>query len=398
MNEATPRAAISYAHGQSDAEVLDLSDTLRRKGVDCEVDAYEDSPAKGWLQWMEDVMLSRTVLVVCTATYAERLRGDAPPGQGRGAAWEGRYLKQRVYDGQGQNEGVVPIVFCSADTAHIPPFLKDVTYYDLSQPDGFEKLYRRLTRQPAHPRPPLGAIEKLAPRGAPQKDYSSLVLFDAPNEGRVTVELSTLKHDGGQVTIQVRGSAENISRLRRLGERYGQSIAFAYRLDCYLGRLRAVSHAIENGQDMLTIVLNEERPPAAGGITELSYNNVPGDAIALMRARRILLAEPLPEKYHSDRLMDSFVAGSVTRESKIEVRDSNIPGFAQQIADAGEFAAIARLDSVLQLTLSGTVERIEHLEFQREGQKVHVDFVGYRGRVYTNREPARLEVHEDVII
>lgn len=70
-------------------------------------------------------MATRTVLAVCTADYAERLRGDAAPGVGRGAAWEGRLIKQRVYDAQGRNEGVVPIVFAIADRQFIPPFLSE---------------------------------------------------------------------------------------------------------------------------------------------------------------------------------------------------------------------------------------------------------------------------------
>ena len=395
MSEQTTLAAISYAHGAYDDVVLALSDKLRSKGVDCEIDAYEDSPPQGWLQWMEEMMLKRTVLVVCTETYARRLRGDELPGVGRGAAWEGRYIKQRVYDGQGRNEGVVPIVFASGDLAHVPPFIKDVTYYDLSQPDGFKRLYRRLTRQSAHPRPPLGPIEHLEPeRSASEARFSggeTLGLFDT-SSGRIAAEIVSIARDRSQIRIDARASMENARRLILMRDGHGKSVAVAYRLDCYLGRIRDVSHTVQDGRDSIQIVLDEERLPPTGGITEMGYSNVSSDEIALMRAKRILLDEPLPERFSSDRLMNQIVAGAIGREARIEVQRSNIPDLSRQIEDDAQFTAIARLDCVLQLTLSGTVERVERLEVLRDAKDVTVDFIGYRGRVYSNRESVKLEV------
>lgn len=397
MNSDAPLAAISYAHGEYDDQIIALSDELRAKGVDCEIDAYEDSPPQGWLQWMEDMMTRRTVLAVCTATYAERLRNDAPPGQGRGVAWEGRLLKVRVFDEQGKNRGVVPIVFSSADLAHIPPFLKDVTYYDLSRGDGFERLYRRLTQQPAHPRPPLGTIEQLLPhRVTPHR--SSVALIDIPKVGRVTADVLSLSRAAARTELKLRADAQSARYLVRLAGNYGTVIAFAYRLECYLGRVRSVSHLVENGIDLFTIAIEDIALPAAGSVTEMSYNGVAADEIAIMRARRILLNEPLPDRFRSDRLMDSFIKGSISKEGQIEVACSNIPRLDAEIGDDEEFMAVARLDSVLQLQLSATVESIEQLELRREHNRVHVDFVGHRSQIYVNREPVKIEVHGDVLV
>lgn len=391
-----PMAVISYAHGRYDAQIVALSDQLRVHGVDCEVDAYEDSPAKGWLQWMEDMMMSRTVLAVCTAEYAERLRGDAPPGVGRGAAWEGRIIKQRVYDGQGKNEGVVPIVFAASDRDFIPPFLSDVSYYDLSAADGFEKLYRRLTRQPLHFRPPLGEIVTMAPaKSAPTADFSNCAVFTIPGDGRVPGDVIELSHDRGQVTVKVRVPMESARRLRTLADAYGRKIAFAYRLDCYAGHLRYITHSVDASGDMVTIILDSSALPAAGRVTDMSYNGVSADDIALMRARRILLNEPLPTKFRNDPTMDSFVAGRISSESELDIRHSNIPEISQRFKDDNEFAAIARLDSIIQLVLSVTVERIEQLDVVRNAGTVTIDFAGMRARVYSNRQPTRLELHED---
>ena len=56
------------------------------------------------------------------------------------------------------------MVLAAADAAHIPVFLKPVTFYDLSSGEGYEALYRRLTGQPEVVKRPLGRRRKLAPR------------------------------------------------------------------------------------------------------------------------------------------------------------------------------------------------------------------------------------------
>jgi hypothetical protein len=155
-------AAISYAHGRYDTEILALANRLNQEGIDCELDLYDDAPPQGWPQWMLDTLEKRVVIAVCTAEYADRVAGRTSPGVGRGVAWEGRILKGRVYDGQGRNEGIVPVVFSADDVCSIPDFLKDVTYYDLSRIDGYELLYRRLTRQPRYVKPPLGTVRDLS--------------------------------------------------------------------------------------------------------------------------------------------------------------------------------------------------------------------------------------------
>ena len=48
------------------------------------------------------------------------------------------------------------MVFRTEDLGHIPLMLKGATRYDLSDPDQYEKLYRRLTNQPLVVAPPVG--------------------------------------------------------------------------------------------------------------------------------------------------------------------------------------------------------------------------------------------------
>ena len=74
-----------------------LSDRLRQDGIDSHIDQYEVSPPEGWPRWMlKRVKWADLVLVVCTATYNQRLTGEAPVGQGKGVKWEGAILTQEL--------------------------------------------------------------------------------------------------------------------------------------------------------------------------------------------------------------------------------------------------------------------------------------------------------------
>ncbi len=120
MARDAPLAAISYAHGPRDPDVVQLADRLNREGVDCEVDAYDGAPPEGWPRWMESMMTRRTVLVIASEAYYRRFHREEPSGVGLGATFEAGSLAQRVVETQGKNEGIIPVLFSSADTRYIP--------------------------------------------------------------------------------------------------------------------------------------------------------------------------------------------------------------------------------------------------------------------------------------
>jgi len=156
---------ISYTHDSPahQREVLDLAGRLRSDGIDCTIDQYEESPQEGWPLWMaRQIDTSDFVLVVCTPPYRRRVMGEEEPGIGRGAQWEGKLILQRLYE-QGANRKFIPLVPSSGDRADIPLPLRDATFYQPQREDGYEKLLRRLTGQPAVPRPPLGTVPRLSP-------------------------------------------------------------------------------------------------------------------------------------------------------------------------------------------------------------------------------------------
>jgi hypothetical protein len=158
---------ISYSHDSRDHldRVLALSNRLRSEGVDCHIDQYQDSPPEGWPTWCANqVEEAEFVLVVCTATYELRFRGKEQLGKGLGVTWEGFVITQQLYEAQGSNAKFIPVLLASEDSAHIPLTLRGATRYDISNADGYDALYRRVTHQPLVIMPELGEIRQRSQR------------------------------------------------------------------------------------------------------------------------------------------------------------------------------------------------------------------------------------------
>jgi hypothetical protein len=149
--------------------VLKLSGRLIAAGVDCDLDRYNENPppSKGWPAWMLDMIEKATfVLVVCTKNYDDRFRRRDAESSGKGAKWEGAVIVQALYESTSGNDKFVPVVFNPSDLDHTPLPLRGTTYYDLSNENGYEELYRRLTGQPRIVKPPLGSATVCAASGS----------------------------------------------------------------------------------------------------------------------------------------------------------------------------------------------------------------------------------------
>ena len=119
-------------------------------------------------------------IAVCTETYKRRFDGNEAPGQGLGATWEGRWIRQILYESK-RNDRIIPVVFESTDVNHIPLVLRDVTRYDLSTDDGYSLLHRALTRQPLVQRPPVGPMRKRLPELDPGESVAAALLRLCPD-------------------------------------------------------------------------------------------------------------------------------------------------------------------------------------------------------------------------
>jgi hypothetical protein len=167
MIGAPPKVFISYSHEtvEHQERVLGLADRLRADGIDAEIDQYNASPPEGWPLWCErQIEDADFVLMVCTETYHRRVKGDKQPGQGRGIMWEAGIIRQILYDAGAVGNKFVPVLFSETSPEQIPRPIKGSSWHIVDREDGYERLLRRLTGQPAFARPALGAMRALPAR------------------------------------------------------------------------------------------------------------------------------------------------------------------------------------------------------------------------------------------
>lgn len=156
-----PTVFISYSHDSKEHQdrVLELSNNLRSEGIDCSLDQYEDSPPEGWPKWMDrQVKNSDFVLVICTKTYYNRVMGD--DDKGLGIKWESTLIYQQLYNAGSNNIKFIPVIFEDGLFENIPEPLQGATYYNVDDPEEFDKLYWRL-RGVKTKKPELGKLREL---------------------------------------------------------------------------------------------------------------------------------------------------------------------------------------------------------------------------------------------
>ncbi len=176
-----PKVFISYSHDSDEHKdrVLALSEQLRADGIDCSIDQYETSPPESWAQWMIKLIKKADfILIVCTKTYQLRFEGEEKSGKGKGAKWEGAIITQQLYEAQARNEKFIPVIFTPEDETHIPMILRGVTFYIPNTKEGYESLYRHLTKQPLIEKPVLGKLKSMPPR--PRKQEFRAPLWNVP--------------------------------------------------------------------------------------------------------------------------------------------------------------------------------------------------------------------------
>ncbi|HMT92491.1 SEFIR domain-containing protein [uncultured Thiothrix sp.] len=164
---------ISYSH-DSDAHrafVRDLSDRLRREGLDCQIDQYINGfPPEGWQRWMENQLeVADFVLLVCTEVYLRRYRGQETQG-GKGVTFEGVVISQTLYDHYYHNTKFIPVIPSQGDFDHVPIALKAYSTYML--PRDYDTLYRMLTRQAEYLAPVIGTLRSLPTAQIPSRIHS----------------------------------------------------------------------------------------------------------------------------------------------------------------------------------------------------------------------------------
>lgn len=215
-------------------KILKLANRLRGEGVPCEVDQFHESPPEGWPRWMLDQIEEATyVLVICTESYNLRFRGKEKAGKGKGAKWEGAVITQGLYDSEQRNTNFIPVLLTSADEKNIPILLKAVTYYDLSQKDGFTKLFRRLTAQPKVVAPPVAPSVRRVPDEMAELEASKFDKEVGTDVAYYTAKLGgwpAKSFDGDEVVVPLSATLEKVEANLEYRERYRNVWATIYRM------------------------------------------------------------------------------------------------------------------------------------------------------------------------
>lgn len=172
------RVFISYAHESEELSnaVFELSGHLRKKGIDSEIDQYEESPPEGWPKWMmRQVQQAEYVLVCCSRLFFERANDFSGEASGLGVKWETSLVLQELYTLNTNNTKYIPIIFESDSSRHIPLPLQPYTHYNVSSECELGKLTNRLLGISASTRPPLGEqVEQPEPESLEAKDRKSM--------------------------------------------------------------------------------------------------------------------------------------------------------------------------------------------------------------------------------
>jgi len=162
-NPHHPKVFISYSHDslEHSDRVREFSDRLRADGIDCVLDQYEVSPPEGWPRWTDNqIREADFVLMICTETYYRRVMGEEEPSKGLGVRWEGNLIYQHIYN-PGMAKAFIPVLLESGEVGDIPAPVQGVRYYLAQTEEGYEALFRRLTKQPEHKKPELGEVRVL---------------------------------------------------------------------------------------------------------------------------------------------------------------------------------------------------------------------------------------------
>lgn len=161
---------VSYAH-EPDLDghrqrALDLTQSLRIRGIEATIDQFIEHDPPIWPRWMTDQIRDADfVLCLASPAYRERAEGKGDQAVGRGVRWEGAIVTNEIYtDPLAGNRKFIAVVLEKCAVDDIPDLLLPIGRSYYAWPVDDELLYRRITGQPAVIPAALGKVVRLPPR------------------------------------------------------------------------------------------------------------------------------------------------------------------------------------------------------------------------------------------
>lgn len=249
---------------------------------------------------------------------------------------------------------------------------------------------------------PVTAQPSLQLGEAPSAEPTSHNVAFYVDDGFFVVPVESVR-DGEIVTVRAiadnRSLASAIDRLRDAGD---QIIGVAFDLKAFAARVVSMRYefAPEGRRIEIDVGPVEREVPM-----DLTTRDRSANDIALLRARRILLDEPLPRaaEARGAAMLDAGTLEYIvqSRQSLMPVLRSPLPNLWRVGAgDApGEFVKNAKLVALLYLRLSNTVESIDRLDMELlDGARLRVHFVGHRAPTAAGAAGERIQVAGELSI
>ncbi|MEU5690807.1 SEFIR domain-containing protein [Actinosynnema sp. NPDC020468] len=151
-----PRAFVTYSHDTTAhvRAVRELAEFLRDRDVDVVLDQWVDGPRVNWAEWAErELRVADFVLVVVSPGYLRRVDPRAPDGEGWGARYEAKIIRELLTAEPDHWEPrVLPVLLPGRHAREIPLFLlpHSATHFPVAAltDQGADDLLRALRTDP----------------------------------------------------------------------------------------------------------------------------------------------------------------------------------------------------------------------------------------------------------
>ena len=400
MTEKQYDVALSFA-GEDRHHAKQLAELLEAGGYSVFYDEFEQAQL-----WGKDLYVhfssvykdqARYCVIFLSKHYAQKLWANHELQSAQARAFEE------------SQEYILPI---RLDDTEIRGILPTVGYLDLDSmaiDEIYQALVKKLSGNTSQP-----ASTDIPTSAAAESDSGDFALLLTEDRKAYFFPVQSAHWNSTEISLELLPeSSEDAAFLRSLRNNRGSIVPIRNPLAFALGDHAAwvspqeIAQNISGSQIVWKVVMKEDdRGQHDTFLGDMTVNNISPDQIAEMRARRILLDEPLKTvnpSLNQPNLMnqtesdlDFFIGGggSSYHETGLQIPKSPIPMLYQSFGQTnGRFEKFARLISVLYLKLSNTVEDVLELDFELlNSRKLQVRFKGRRPQRYTNVKPAIIEV------
>ncbi|WP_339220464.1 caspase family protein [Paenibacillus sp. FSL H8-0332] len=174
-------------------------------------------------------------------------------------------------------------------------------------------------------------------------------------------------------------------------------VVFAIRNQAYLVKIENITISSTSSDDVMEVELKKVEGKHETASMEMQYGGGSGrkftsDQIATIRAERILFGDEKDRtSFLGDMFLESLINSPINGSLKV------VPNIISSLQNEGYSISRIRVMTVGYLILTGTVERIEKLNFKiKDGTITEVFFTGYRTKQYSNVDPSRIELNGQI--